>query len=512
MSTPDKIFPIICQPGIQRDGTPFASRSCIDGQWCRFYQGLPHKIAGYNKMIGWNTNIPRGIFVVPDAPLFNVYVGDADSLEYFPADNNTGLAVGPLVDRTSASMVSSIYNVWSFDTMFSTTDDGGILIAMAAQNLFAIDQTVESPIFYGEILASTPLLETGFYTSGGFVVLHPYLFIFGNDGRLRWTNANDPTTLMTSGGEARVTGSKIVAGMPVRGGNSSPAGLFWSLDSVIRVTQVGTTEIEFSFDTITSESSVLSSRGIIEYDGIYYWAGVDRFLVYNGVVQELPNSMNLQYFFGRLNYSQRQKVWATKYTKYGEIWWHYPSGSNEECDSAIIYNIREKVWYDTSSSRSCGYFSQTFTRPIWADVDTTDGQYIIWRHGTGTDKVIDGVPTAIHSYFKMPFVSFISDGPGGQNVATDKTVYAYRVEPDFIQSGTLALTVTGKQYASSPEEAGPAPAYLFSQDPLSPNYKQKIDLHEQRRLMTLTFDSNEIGGNYQMGKCLWVTRMGDTRP
>ncbi len=119
----------------------------------------------------------------------------------------------------------------------------------------------------------------------------------------------------------------------------------WSLDSVIRVTQVGTAAIEFRFDTVTSQSSILSNKSIIEYDGIYYWAGVDRFLMYNGIVQELPNSMNLQYFFGNLNYAQRQKVWATKYTKYGEIWWHFPALTSTECDQAIIYNVREQTWY-----------------------------------------------------------------------------------------------------------------------------------------------------------------------
>jgi len=265
------------QPGVQRDGTSFDSSSYTDAQWCRWYSGRPQKMNGYNKMISWDTHVPRGIFVVPNAPSFNIYVGDAESLKYFPADNITGLALGPLVTRTPALFNANQYNLWSFDTMYSSTDNGGILVAMATQSLYAIDQVVESPIFYGELLANTPLIETGFYTSGGFIVLHPYLLIFGNDGRVRWTKANNPTTLAPFA-DARVTGSKIVAGFTTRGGNSSPAGILWSLDSVIRVTQVGTTEIEFKFDTVTSESSILSSRGVIEYDGNYYWAGVDRFL------------------------------------------------------------------------------------------------------------------------------------------------------------------------------------------------------------------------------------------
>jgi hypothetical protein len=42
-----------------------------------------------------------------------------------------------------------------------------------------------------------------------------------------------------------------------------------------------------------------------------------------------------------LLHNQRQKVWATKVPRFGEIWWFYPKGDSEECNDAIIYNIRE---------------------------------------------------------------------------------------------------------------------------------------------------------------------------
>ncbi len=41
-------------PGIQRDGTIFASQSYIDGQWVRFYNGMPKKIGGYSLLINNN--------------------------------------------------------------------------------------------------------------------------------------------------------------------------------------------------------------------------------------------------------------------------------------------------------------------------------------------------------------------------------------------------------------------------------------------------------------------------
>lgn len=221
--------------------------------------------------------------------------------------------------------------------------------------------------------------------SGGVVSLHPYVFVYGNDGLIRncasgnlddWVSAEANAVNMSTG--------KIVQGFPVRGGSNAPSGLFWSLDSLIRVSFAptslgigGTSNFSaptfWRYDIISSQSSMLSSQSVIEYDGIYYWIGVDRFLLYNGVVKEIPNSMNQNWFFDNLNYAQRQKVYATKVPRFGEIWWFYPRGNSEECNDCIIYNIRENVWYDAGTAlgarRTAGYFSQVFRFPVNAGVD-----------------------------------------------------------------------------------------------------------------------------------------------
>jgi hypothetical protein len=137
----------------------------------------------------------------------------------------------------------------------------------------------------------------------------------------------------------------------------------------------GTPPQYWRYDIISSQSSILSSQSAIEYDGVYYWCGVDRFLMYNGVVKEIPNSMNQNYFFDNLNYAQRQKVWVSKVPRFGEVWWFYPRGDATECTDAIVYNIRENCWYDAGQAlgarRSAGYFSQVFHYPVQANWDTS---------------------------------------------------------------------------------------------------------------------------------------------
>lgn len=214
--------------------------------------------------------------------------------------------------------------------------------------------------------------------SGGVVSLHPYVFVYGNSGLIKNCSAGNVNDWVSAdANEVSVATGKIVQGLPVRGGSNAPSGLFWSLDSLIRVSFIGGTGSPpqyWRYDLISSQSSILSSQSVIEYDGVYYWCGVDRFLLYNGVVKEIPNNFNQNYFFDNLNYEQREKVWVTKVPRFGEIWWFYPSGTSTECNNAVIYNTRENCWYDAGfavgAQRSAGYFSQVFHYPITSDWNT----------------------------------------------------------------------------------------------------------------------------------------------
>jgi len=226
---------------------------------------------------------------------------------------------------------------------------------------------------------STLTFNNNVSVSGGVVTLHPYVFVYGNNGLIKNCAAgNAQDWVSADANEVNVATGKIVQGLPVRGGSNAPSGLFWSLDSLVRVSYIGGTGTPvqyWRYDIISSQSSILSSQSAIEYDGVYYWCGVDRFLLYNGTVKEIPNNFNQNYFFDNLNYNQRQKVWVTKVPRFGEIWWFYPRGDATECTDAIIYNVREGVWYDAGEAlgarRSAGYFSQVFAHPVAAGWDAT---------------------------------------------------------------------------------------------------------------------------------------------
>jgi hypothetical protein len=350
--------------------------------------------------------------------------------------------------------------------------------------------------------------------SGGCVMLHPYLFVYGNNGLIKNSSAgNFQDWVSADANENTVSAGKIVKGLPVRGGTTAPSGLFWSLDSLIRVsyapTTVGTSTIYWRYDLVTSQSSILSSSSVIEYDGLFFWCGVDRFLMYNGVVSEIANNTNINYFFDNLNYTQRQKVWASKIPRWGEIWWFYPRGDATECTDAIIYNVRDKIWYDAGEAlgarRSAGTFSEVFRKPIWAGTETNDSStYTLWQHESGTNVVNLSQQSAIQSYFETDSIGWVNGGPNQNDpVGMNNYIRLERVEPDFVQSGDMNLYVTGKGYATDNDVVtGP---YVFSPTTL------KIDMREQRREMRLRFESNVVNGNYECGLNLLSADVGDMR-
>lgn len=512
--------------------------------------------------------------------------------------------------------------LWQFDFQYQPLGGALNLIAHPGLNLSNIDSGVPSQVYIGSTVPGannawtfTGLADTGgsqptykpIEVDGGVCVLHPFIFVYGSNGFIANNNVSsiyedqilsDWNGLLAN--QVNVAAGKIVKGLPVRGGTASPSGLFWATDSLIRVSFVNSAPTYWQYDIVSSEISIMSSSSVVEMDGIYYWMGVDRFYLYNGYVTVLPNDKNVNWLFNNLNYDQRQKVWATKVPRYNEIWFFYPRGDATECTDAIIYNVKDKIWYDAGQAegaqRSSGFTTEVFPTPIWADwnynvyysqafsvestpagqtaptsyqmyfrgnqtttfapdsyitfsTDPTDnkyqvntssfifnttiggagatlvtlyeplgatpaantqvygisGGYPIWQHETGLNKVTTKAEEAILSSFTTCDISWVGGTPSGDSSpAINRRFHLRRLEPDFVQGGNLTMTVQGRKFANSPDEvAGP---YTITED------TEKVDLRLEYRELDITFESNEIDGNYEMGRILLTAELGDERP
>jgi len=501
MST-TKPIPIQSQPGIRRDGTLYDGQEYNDGLWTRFYRGRPKKMGGYRAVTSTLPEIVRGMNSYTADAVNYIALGGQSTLTQIRTDSTGNFVASN--DRFGA-MVTDAENLWQF-AVFNSSATGAPdnkLVAHAAPNLDDISSTVERQIYYGDITANTGLTATAMDPcSGGIVSIYPYLFGYGNGGRVDVSHVGD---LSVANESAFVTGQKIVKGLPLRGGGGGGAVLLWSLDSLVRGTFDSSilTGVPFDFDTISDSTSILSSQGVLEYDGIYFWIGVDRFLMFNGVVREVPNTMNLNFFFDNINFSARQKAFAFKIPRWGEIWFCAPLGNATECNTAIVYNVRENTWYDTAlpaTGRTIGYFASVYEKPLMVDstLDELAGGYTLWQHETGTDQINGGNVQPIRANITSDEKDFIEQG-------IDKAMRIDVLEPDLVQVGDVTVTVLGR---SNPRAADLESVSITIPEfdgvdatPL-PAEDQVIEFKTERRLMRFKIESNTAGGDFYLGKTM----------
>ena len=525
----EKIVQIRSGPGIKRDGTKFEGDAYVDGQWVRWQRGLPRKMGGYRSISKYLREVSRALHEYTQDNLTYVHSGSANFVERFYIDGGFNTSV--ITNRTPAALDQSDANMWQFDVDTAAGLGGTQLVAQVAPNLNCICNSEGGQLFYGDLFDTDALQEvtnlpTGYSLTGGVVALHPYTFGFGDNGYVMWSVPGNPTDFTGSGsGAANITGQKLVRAMPLRGGpGNAPSGLFWSADSLLRASYVGGDAI-FQFDTISTQTSILGSNTVIEYDGIFYWIGTDRFLSFNGVVREIPNDMNQNYFFDGLNQQYRQKVFAVKIPRFGEIWWCYPRGDATEPSHAVIYNIRENTWYDCelpNGGRSAGAFTSVFPKPLMTGIvptvsseeirvteandtritqgndvrvtqDSEIDQYRLWVHEVGTDE-IDGIDI-------QPVFSFFETADLSMPVMSqeNRALQVLMLEPDFVQSGDMTVQVVGRANARAPEVY--SEEHVIVETPQIPQ-EQVVYFKTQRRELRFRFASNTIGGDYQMGLVL----------
>jgi len=519
---------------------------------------------------------------------------------------------------------------WQFDAVYSATGGELQILAHPGYNLINLDNGIPSQVLVGGITPTTGNTWTfsGLSDSagqsptyqpisvdGGVCVLYPFTFVYGSHGYIAnnniSTNTNNATYQKQSlydwngplANQVNVSASKVVKGMTVRGGTNSPSGLFWSTDSLIRVSfTAANAPTYWNYDIVSSQISIMSANTVVEMDGIYFWMGVDRFYLYNGSVKVLPNDKNVNYLFDNINFSSRQKVWATKVPRFNEIWFFYPRGEATECTDVIIYNTKDQIWYDTGmalgSQRSCGYTTELLPTPLWADWNydviysaprvivttptglsapaanqfylhgdetptfspgdsvsffrspdaatyviassvniynttigtpgvtlvtcTTNfdpvvapgqdvfyitGGYNIWQHEFGHDRVGLTGSTAIYSSITTSDISWVGGTPSGDSAqGINRRMHLRRFEPNFLQTGVIGLTILGRKFADDDVDSQTSGPYFFD------DKVGKIDLRVEYRLMRLQFESNELGGSFEMGRNIITCEYGDERP
>jgi hypothetical protein len=225
---------------------------------------------------------------------------------------------------------------------------------------------------------------------------------------------------------------------------------------IIKASYVGA-PVQFQFDTIANNLSILSSRCVVEVSGIFFWIGIDQFYSYNGMVQPLNNEANINFFFANIDLNNAQKVWGTKVGQYNEVWWHWPNKNlpnySGECNAVLIYNYKDQCWYDSAfpvtsnlpqAGRVCGTEITSFNYPIWVDaysqpdftprstLNPASKFWFMWLHENASDMAAPGLRVnyqpplsnifrllsqkfSIPSFITSRYISFLKENNDSQN-------------------------------------------------------------------------------------------------
>lgn len=505
-------FILEAQPGVQRDGTQFDAKSFLELLWTRFRLGKPRKMGGFQAIARLN-GLPRRVHCWYNGAQIFSHVGTNNGILQVVFDTAGNFISA--ADRTPVGFLGGPQTGITFDSIFDTTSEIVQLVAHAAPNSGFLSSPIKTTPYIGQIDSPTILAEFGDpgvgptaggtwtqpRVSGGIVCVQPFVFDFDSDGLVQWSAPNLPLTLGVVGGtsgagEARISSQKIIGGIALRGGGSqSPAALLWSMSEVIVATFNGG-DTTFSFNTVSPSSSILSNASIIEYDGLYFWAGVDRFMVFNGTVAEVLNNQNQDWFFDNITPGFEGQTWAMKIPRFGEVWWCACMFGSTVPNYAIIFNLRENRWYDTllpTDTWSAGHFAQGFRRPIVAGQDGNN-VFKLWMAETGMDNVDGATRRPIRAFFETPWFGGSKNDP-----PDDKGLSVQQLEPDFRQTGDLITYVVGAANPRAPESNGPdVPIPMVPANP-----QETLTSYtptQNQRLSRLHVESNTLGGSFIAGR------------
>ena len=359
----------------------------------------------------------------------------------------------------------------------------------------------------------TEVQQTSFnnQVSGGMCYAAPHLFLYGENGYVQYSKAGNPLNFRGEDGAGSqiISNDKVIYAAPIRGGSNSPSLLFWTLSKVVRLTNTSEGEqVELQRDVISNSSSILSSRAVAEYDGLFFWIGTNRFFVYNGVVQEMVNTASINYFFDNLDHNHRQLVFSVINPRFGEIWWFYPEKGQDQHNvkntRALIYNKRENSWYDTVISRDCGIFSGDFgfMATYGYSFQGDNLNKYLWRHEVGEKEIAgEEINASIMSSVTTPFISQAAFNAQNPMNGIDRFLELRRIEPDFVMNDKakeIQVRINTKRYAQSA---------LTTSDPITfTGETERIDTREQGRAISLTFSSQAY---FRMGNIMLQLASGD---
>jgi hypothetical protein len=389
-------IPIKLPPGIYRNGTEYQSAGrWYDANLVRWYENTLRPMGGWRKratgqmsglcrgFITWRDNSANR-FIAAGTHTKLYAMNEAGTLkEITPTGFTAGIAdavsktgygygtYGSLAYGTARPDTGTITpaTTWSMDTW------GEYLVACS---------NADGKLYEWQLGFTTPTLAaaiTNAPTGNKALLVTQERILFalgagGNPRKVQWCDQENNTQWTPAGDNLAgdyelATPGTLIAGKRVKSVNL----LFTDVD--VHTAQYVGAPFVYGFEKAGSGCGLISAQAVAAIDTAAIWMSKAGFWIYDGYVKPLPSDVS-DYVFDNLNFNQASKVYAVHNSKYGEIWWYYPSNGSTENDSYVTFNYRENHWNIGLLARTAGADSGVFANPLMV---STDG--FVYEHEVG---------------------------------------------------------------------------------------------------------------------------------
>lgn len=442
-------IPIKLPPGIYRNGTELqAAGRWHDANLVRWYENTLRPINGWRPrsatavtgacrgIISWRDNSgERYVALGTHSKLFAM-----DNLGVVKDITPAGFSVGFVNATTSTGYGQNLYGSFAYGvprpdtgspdpaTTWSLDTFGENLIACSNHD----GKIYEWPLGFATPTPAAVILNAPVDNSAILVTAERFIFALGAGGnprKVKWCDQEDNTlwteaTDNQAGEYELATPGSLMAGKRVKGVN-----LLYTDVDVHTANYVGAPFV-YGFEKAGSGCGLIAAQAVAAIDTAAIWMSQSGFWIYDGYTKPLPCDVS-DFVFSNINTSQKSKVYAVHNSKFGEIWWFYPSSASIENDSYVTYNYRENHWNIGLLDRLAGVDAGVFTLPIMVD-----GGGEIYEHEVGFDY--DGAAL------------FAESGPiqigNGDNIMQVREVI-----PDENSLGQAVVSFSAKIYPTSAE-------------------------------------------------------------
>jgi hypothetical protein len=389
-------IPLKLPPGIYRNGTEYqAAGRWYDANLVRWYENTLRPMGGWRKRAnGQMTGLCRGFITWRDNSANRWIAAGTESKLYAMNELGTLKDITPSGFTTGAASALSTtgygYSTYGSLSYGTARPDNG---ASAPATTWSMDtwgeylvacSNADGKLYEWQLGFTTPTLAAAItnapVSNKALLVTAERILMAlgagGNPRKVQWCDQEN-NTLWTPAGDNLAgdydlaTPGSLLAGKRVKGVNL----LFTDVD--VHTAQYVGAPFVYGFEKAGSGCGLISAQAVATIDTAAIWMSKAGFWTYDGYVKPLPSDVS-DYVFGNINFNQASKVYAVHNSKYGEIWWYYPSSGSNENDSYVTYNYRENHWNIGTLARTAGTDAAVFSNPMAV---STDGY--IYEHEVG---------------------------------------------------------------------------------------------------------------------------------